>query len=157
MKKFYFVLPLFASISFIAIVSSSCSDKEDDNKINTIEKEDDKDTTEIENPITTYRIIGRWQLQQVDLGFGGTRNCSEKNIEYLFLSTGKLKVSDDSEEDGRGIFLTRGEHQYALNEKKSQITIDSSTYQYQIKDKELIINTGSAWDAPVYIFNLINQ
>lgn len=41
MKKFYFVLPLFASISFIVVLSSSCSDKEDDNKMNTIEKEDD--------------------------------------------------------------------------------------------------------------------
>ena len=81
MKKILFLLAIISSMALL----SSCTDK---------------DTTEIENPITTYRIIGRWQLQQVDLGFGGTRNCSEKNIEYLFLSTGKLKVSDDSEEDG---------------------------------------------------------
>ena len=139
----------------MAFLALSCS--EEDESMALLSSCTDKDTTEIEAPISTHRIIGRWQLIQVDFGFGGIKNCSEKNIEYQFLSTSKLKVSDDSEEDGRGIFLTKGEHQYALNEKTSQITIDSSTYHYQIKDQELIIDTGSAWDAPVYTFKLINQ
>ena len=66
-------------------------------------------------------------------------------------------VANNNEENEDGIFLTRGEHQYSLNEKASQITIDRLTYQYRIKDKELIIDTGSAWDAPVYVFNLISN
>ena len=140
-KNLSSIIILLATISATTL-SSSCTEK---------------DITEVTNTVKQYCIFGRWQLQKVDFGFGGIKNCSEKNIEYQFFNTGILNVSDDSEEGGRGIFLTKGEHQYALNEKASQIIIDSSIYQYQIKDNELIIDTGSANDAPVYVFKLLNN
>ena len=125
-------LLLMASIAIVGCMSS-CSDNEDSS-----------------NP-----VVGRWQLIGVDANFGGIYDYSKKNIEYQFLSEGVLKVADDSGEDGFCVFLKTGEHQYALDEKTSKITIDGSTYFYRFKDKELIIDTGSAWDAPVYVFKRI--
>ena len=126
MKKLFYTIVLLATIASIAMLSS-CSDNDD------------------------YDFIaGRWQLVQVDYHFGGIKNCSEQNIEYQFLSKGLLLVVDNSAE--LGIFLETGEHQYTLNEKANQIIVDGLTYSYQINKYELIIDTGSAWDSPVYFF-----
>ena len=144
---------LFLAIALACIVTSpafvSCSKE--------LAIEPEEQPLKITDTVTNNSIIGRWLLIQVDLAFGGIVNCSEKNIEYQFFNTGELMVANNNEENEDGIFLTRGEHQYSLNEKASQITIDRLTYQYRIKDKELIIDTGSAWDAPVYVFNLISN
>ena len=100
-------------------------------------------------------VVGKWQLITTMTNFGGIYDYSNKNIEYQFFSEGVLNVSDDSSEDGFCVFLKTGEHQYALDEKTSKITIDGSTHAYRFKDKELIIDTGAAWDAPVYVFKRI--
>ena len=127
----YFIL--LGAIFFAVLFASSCSNNDDSDCI----------------------IVGKWQLIKVDYHFGGIKQCSDKNIEYQFLDTGKVMVSDDSEGNGGEIFLMKGEHQYALN--GNQITIDRSTYQYRIEARELIIDTGSAWDAPIYYFKRLKN
>ena len=141
---------LMASIAIVGCMSS-CS-KDEINQDDII----DDDITEVEQ-IAKSPVVGRWQLIGVYANFGGIYDYSNKNIEYQFLSGGVLKVSDDGSEDGFCVFLKTGEHQYALDEKTSKITIDGSTYFYRFKDKELIIDTGSAWDAPVYVFKRIKK
>lgn len=61
------------------------------------------------------------------------------------MENGLLTVADNSTDDGRGVFLSKGDHQYALNVKASQITLGTATYPYRLEKKELIIDTGAAW------------
>lgn len=62
MKKFYFVLPLFASISFIAVLSSSCSDKDEEGNAginpNTVTPEESiAVSAEQEGVVMTYCLL----------------------------------------------------------------------------------------------------
>lgn len=144
MKKLFYTVFLLAAITSIAIFSS-CSDKE-------LIDEEKAEVVQTTNPGSQSFIIGKWHLTKVNYGFGGIKDCSEQKIVYQFMKNGLVTVVDNSIEDGRGIFLSKGDHQYALNEKSSQITLDTATYPYRLEKDELIIDTGAAWDAEVYIF-----
>lgn len=159
MKQFIFSLIQFAAVLSAAVSLSSCNEE----KISPTSTEEESYTRSYEEDFSNpdCPVVGRWLLSQADYNFGGIYDWSEKDVEYLFLNEGLLSVKDERSEDWPGtgewpgVFLKPGEHKYSLDEETHKITIDSSTYYYRLKDDELVIDTGSAWDAPVFTFKLL--
>ena len=157
MRRIFFSLIQFAAV-LSAVSLSSCNDE----KISPTSPASTEEGSytrlnEYDFSDSDSTIIGKWLLSQVS-SFGYVTYWSEKDVEYLFRNEGLLSVKDERSEDWPGtgewpgVFLKPGEHKYSLDEEKGQITIDSSTYYYRLKDDELVIDTGSAWDAPVFTF-----
>jgi len=95
-------------------------------------------------------IIGNWYMTEKNVGWGGIHTFSPGEIIYRFYDEGVLSVQDPTE---HAVFLGTGTHRYALDKEKGEITIDGSRYGYRFNDKQLIIDTGSAYDWPLYKFH----
>lgn len=107
-----------------------------------------------EDSLKTNDLIGTWSLLKADYHFGGVKTFSPDEYVYRFYNNGILVVQDlkDGAGSATSIFMCAGTHQYNLTPENQEITIDSSTAWYRFDNGNLIIDCGSAWDAPVFVF-----
>ena len=107
-----------------------------------------------EDSLKTNDLIGTWSLLKADYHFGGVKTFSPDEYVYRFYNNGILVVQDlkDGADSATSIFMSAGTHQYNLTPENQEITIDSSTAWYRFDNGNLIIDCGSAWDAPVFVF-----
>ena len=96
-------------------------------------------------------IVGSWFLSEVNRGFGGIQTLTSGEVSYRFHDDGLLEVKDASGRE-QAWFQPTGTYEYCLDEEAGTITIDGSTYWYILEGNKLTIDTGSAWDAPIYVF-----
>ena len=111
-------------------------------------------TSICEDSLKTNDLIGTWSLLKADYNFGGVKTFSPDEYVYSFYNNGILIVQDLK--DGAGsaapIFMSVGTYKYNLTPENREITIASSTAWYRFDNGNLIIDCGSAWDAPVFVF-----
>lgn len=143
-------LNLFWAFAIITCCLFSC---EDDNEVRADTLQDDTEipVDSVDSQITDSidEVIGSWYMSEKNAGWGGIHTFSPGKIIYRFYDDGSLSVQDPTEHT---VFLSTGMHKYTLDKEKGEITIDSSRYWYRFISNEFIIDTGSAWDAPVYKF-----
>ena len=143
-------LILFLASAVILCLTFSC---EDDNEVKADNLQDDTeipvDSADSQKTDSIDEVIGSWYMSEMDAGWGGTHTFSPGEIIYHFYDDGVLSVQDSTE---HAVFLSTGMHKYTLDKEKGEITIDNSRYGYRFTSNEFIIDTGSAWDAPVYKF-----
>lgn len=111
-------------------------------------------TSICEDSLKTNDLIGTWSLLKADYNFGGVKTFSPDEYVYSFYNNGILVVQ--YMKDGAGsatpIFMSAGTYKYNLTPENREITIASSTAWYRFDNGNLIIDCGSAWDAPVFVF-----
>ena len=95
-------------------------------------------------------IVGKWFLSHIYSGINGEYDYSDQEIVFTFCNDNILEVDDKS--IGKFVFLSSGQHHYTSNVENGQLTLDDQIYQFRLEDNMLIIDAGSAWDAPVYYF-----
>ena len=107
-----------------------------------------------EDSLKTNDLIGTWSLIKADYHFGGVKTFSPDEYVCRFYNNGILVVQDmkDGAGSATSIFKNAGAHKYNLTPEKREITIDTSTAWYRFDNGNLIIDCGSAWDAPVFVF-----
>ena len=141
---------LFLASAVILCLTFSC---EDDNEVRIDTLQDDTeipvDSVDSQKTDSITEVTGSWYMSEMDAAWGGIHTFSPGEIIYRFYDDGVLSVQEPTE---HAIFLSTGTHKYTLDKEKEEITIDSSRYWYRFTSNELIIDTGSAWDAPVYKF-----
>lgn len=102
--------------------------------------------------VKANELIGTWYLSRADYNFGGIKTFASNKIVYNFYNNGILTVQDMREEKGNVPFLNIGAHKYNLEKETCALSVDASTYGFVIENDTLTIDTGSAWDAPIYVF-----
>ena len=96
-------------------------------------------------------ICGNWYLKEVNRGFGGVQTFVPDEISYCFYNNGPLVVQDTSGKE-RVVFHPAGTYEYSFDEEAGTIAIDGSTYRCVLEGNNLTIDTGSAWDGPIFTF-----
>lgn len=141
---------LFLASAVIFCLTFSC---EDDNEVRADISQDDTeipvDSVDSQETDSINEVIGSWYMSEMNAAWGGIHTFSPGKIIYRFYDDGVLSVKDPTE---RAVFLSAGTHKYTLDKENGEITIDSSRYWYRFTSNELIIDTGSAWDRPLYKF-----
>ena len=108
-------------------------------------------TSICEDTVKVNELVGTWYLSKADYHFGGTETFASDEFSFSFYNHDILVIHDMR--DRKDIpFSGIGVHKYNVDKEKGTITIDSSTSWYRIDHNTLTIDTGSAWDAPVYVF-----
>ena len=146
MKKYLLILTA-------AMTVMACSNDEEDLEVKApvVEEQiEDGDETS-EYTLEMEGIVGNWCLMGVNRGFGGVQTFEPDEISYCFYNHGPLVVQDTSGKD-RAVFHPAGTYEYSFDEEAGTITIDGSTYRCVLEDNNLTIDTGSAWDGPIFAF-----
>ena len=150
-------LHLFLAFAIVSCIMLSCGD---DEEVKIASPEDNSETPvdstysqPYSQPVDSINeVIGSWYMSEKDAGWGGIHTFAPGEIVYRFYADGTLSVQEAR--DGKNVvFLREGTHEYSLDKENGEITIDGSRYGYRFNDKQLIIDTGSAYDWPLYKFH----
>lgn len=104
-----------------------------------------------EDTVKSNEIIGKWYLLEKEGGVALPMTFKPGEIICRFYNNDILIIQDQRDTEIEYVkYGPSGPHKYNLDKENDAIVIDGMKYSYTLKDNNLVIDTGLAWDGFLY-------